>query len=399
MKILILSNKLPYPPRDGGSIATLNMITGLRDAGNEITCMALNTTKHQFPVEEIPEKLRSTVRFIGIGCDSSIRPVPMLLNLLFSKEPYIAERFNNGEFRRRLTRLLQEEQFDVVQLEGPYPGHYLDVIRAGSTATIACRAHNVEHVIWKRKARNERWFLKRWYLLNMASRLERFEMELVRQVDCLVTISPVDETYFREKGAGQPSITVPTGLSFPSYPLSPLPSRPSVFFIGALDWLPNLEGLKWFLAYVLEPLAARIPEVRFHVAGRHAPEQLRRRLRHSHVVYHGEVEDARAFMQSHRVMVVPLFTGSGIRIKILEAMALGRPVVTTRIGIEGIRAENRREVLVADDPESFKDQIVNLINEEHLAEGLAARGREFIQENFDTFRLSARLSQFFKEQV
>jgi glycosyltransferase involved in cell wall biosynthesis len=98
-------------------------------------------------------------------------------------------------------------------------------------------------------------------------------------------------------------------------------------------------------------------------------------------------------------MVVPLFTGSGIRIKILEAMALGRPVVTTRIGIEGIRAENRREVLVADDPESFKDQIVNLINEEHLAEGLAARGREFIQENFDTFRLSARLSQFFKEQV
>jgi hypothetical protein len=126
MKILILSNKLPYPPRDGGSIATLNMITGLRDAGNEITCIALNTTKHQFPVEEIPEKLRSTVRFIGIGCDSSIRPVPMLLNLLFSKEPYIAERFNNGEFRRRLTRLLQEEQFDVVQLEGPYPGHYLE---------------------------------------------------------------------------------------------------------------------------------------------------------------------------------------------------------------------------------------------------------------------------------
>ncbi len=399
MKILILSNKLPYPPRDGGSIATLNMITGLRDSGNEVTCMALNTAKHSFPVEEIPKELTSTVRFIGIGCDSSIRPARLLLNLLFSKKPYIAERFNNGEFRQRLSGLLREEQFDVVQLEGPYPGCYLDVVRAGSTAMIAFRAHNVEHLIWARKAKNERWFLKRWYLLNMASRLERFEMDLVRQADCLVAISPVDEACFREKGAGQPSITIPTGLSLPLYPESPLPSRPSVFFIGALDWLPNQEGLKWFLAHVLEPLVARIPEVRFHVAGRNAPELFKRRLRRSHIIYHGEVEDARAFMRSHRVMVAPLLTGSGIRIKILEAMALGRPVVTTRIGIEGIRAENGREVVVADDPESFKDQIINLINEEGLAEELAAGGRRFIQENFDTFRLSTRLSQFFKEQV
>jgi glycosyltransferase involved in cell wall biosynthesis len=399
MRILVLTNKLPYPPRDGGSIATLNMISGLSDIGHEVTCLALNTTKHNFPVEKIPGILTDKIRFIGITCDSSIKPARLILNLLFSRKPYIAQRFNNHEFRQRLTRLLAEEPFDLVQLEGPYPGHYLDVIRSGSKARVSFRAHNVEHRIWYRKAAHEKVLLKRWYFSNMASRLERFEMGVLRQTDCLVAISPLDETYFREKGAGQPAITIPTGFSMNSYPSSPLPAEPSLFFIGALDWLPNQEGLKWFLDHVFDPLCAEVPEIRFHVAGRNAPESFEKLVKKEQIIYHGEVEDARAFMQSYRVMVAPLLTGSGIRIKILEAMALGRPVVTTSIGIEGIPAENKREVMVADDPQLFKSQIINLISGNEIAPRLVAGGKKLIQENFDTFGLSTRLTRFFKEQV
>ena len=118
MNILILTNKLPYPPRDGGSIATLNMITGLRDTGHSITCLALNTAKHSFPVEKIPPELRTTVHFIGIPCDSSIKPLRMVLNLVFSGKPYIAERFNIRNFREKLEELLKNESFDLIQLEG-----------------------------------------------------------------------------------------------------------------------------------------------------------------------------------------------------------------------------------------------------------------------------------------
>ena len=399
MRILVLANKLPYPPRDGGSIAILNMITGLSDIGHEVTCLALNTTKHNFPVEKIPGTLTDKIRFIGITCDSSIKPARLILNLLFSRKPYIAQRFNNHEFSQRLSRLLAEEPFDLVQLEGPYAGHYLDVVRAGSNARVSFRAHNVEHQIWKRKAANEKVLLKRWYLSNMAARLERYEMGVLRQTDCLVAISPLDETYFRDKGAGQPAITIPTGFSMQSYPSSPLPSEPSLFFIGALDWIPNQEGLKWFLEHVFDPLCAEVPDIRFHVAGRNAPESFEKLVKKEQIIYHGEVEDARAFMQSYRVMVAPLLTGSGIRIKILEAMALGRPVVTTSIGIEGIPAENKREVMVADDPQLFKDQIINLISGNEIAPRLVADGKKLIQENFDTFGLSNRLTRFFKEQV
>jgi glycosyltransferase involved in cell wall biosynthesis len=399
MKILVLTNKLPYPPRDGGSIATLNMLTGLSKAGNQVSCLALNTSKHRFPVDRIPGSVSGEIRIEGIPCDTSIRPAALLANLLFSREPYIASRFRSRKFRDRLVALLEEEPFDVIQLEGPYLGHYLDVIRRYSPSKVSLRAHNVEHLIWRRKADNERFPLLRLYFLNMATRLEHYELKVAANCDCLVPISPVDEAYFREKGLHMASITIPAGLDLRDYPVSPLPPGPSLFYIGALDWLPNQEGLKWFLEEVLGRLAREIPGIRLHLAGRNAPGFVERLLRHDRVTYHGEVEDAGEFIRSGRIMVAPLLTGSGIRIKILEAMALGRPVVTTPIGIEGIPAEPGRQVLVARDPESFKDHLVHLISNEEFARRIAGEGRKLIQENFDTFRLSDRLTRFFKQEL
>jgi glycosyltransferase involved in cell wall biosynthesis len=399
MKILVLANKLPYPPRDGGSIATLNMITGLADSGHQITCLALNTLKHHYPVDQIPASLAGRIRFIGIPCDSSLKPLAMLSNILFSTEPYIAERFRNPEFEKRLTELLDREQFDIIQLEGPYPGHYLGVIREKSSATVSFRAHNVEHLIWRRKASHEWHPFKRWYISDMASRLERFEMKVLTDSDLLVAISPVDESYFRKRGSDGPSITIPAGLSLGSYPLTELPADPTLFFIGALDWLPNQEGLRWFLDHVFDGLCREVPGVRLHIAGRSAPASFARYLRRSRVTFHGEVEDARSFMQSYRVMAAPLLTGSGIRIKILEAMALGRPVVTTWLGMEGIPAEHGRDAMVTDDPVTFGDHLVRLLRSNEEALRLVAGGRAVIQENFDTFGLASRLTRFFEDQA
>jgi glycosyltransferase involved in cell wall biosynthesis len=399
MKILVLTNKLPYPPKDGGSIATLNMMNGLSDTGNQVTCLALNTSKHNFPVEKIPQFISDKIRFIGIDCDSSIKPVALLLNFIFSRKPYIAERFNRPEFRRHLSRLLSDESFDLVQLEGPYVGHYLDTIRSASNAKVSFRAHNVEHMIWKRKASNEHFLLKRWYFVSMASRLKRFETDVINRTDCLVTISPLDLEYFKKRGAIQPAIVMPTGLSLEDYQLTPLPSDSSMFYIGALDWLPNQEGLKWFLENVFDGLCEEIPNMQFHIAGRNAPASFEILMKHDHIIYHGEVGNARDFMQSYRVMVAPLLTGSGIRIKILEAMALGRPVVTTPIGIEGIQAQPDKHVLVSKEPDVFKQQVVRLLSNDSEAKAVIAQGRKLIQENFDTFGLSNRLNRFFNEQV
>jgi glycosyltransferase involved in cell wall biosynthesis len=399
MNILILTNKLPYPPRDGGSIATFNMMTGLKHAGNRITCMAMNTAKHQYPIEQIPQEIREAILFVGVDCDSTIQPHRLALNLLFSRNPYIAERFNIKAFRKLLTSLLQKESYDVIQLEGPYPGLYMDIIRRESRARVSLRAHNVEHLIWKRKALHEKTSLKKWYLFNMAGRLKRFELEVAGKTDLIIPISKFDELYFRKLGINKPMLAIPTGLSIENYPLTKLPSEPSIFFIGALDWMPNREGLNWFLKKVFPQLLYQLPSLQFHVAGRNAPVTFEKMLDHPNITYHGEVEDAVIFMQSYQVMVVPLLSGSGIRIKILEGMALGRPVVTSSAGIEGIEISGELNVVVEDDPCQFSNQIVKLLADPVEIKNRVDETRDFISRNFDTLELSMRLSKFYKEEV
>jgi glycosyltransferase involved in cell wall biosynthesis len=399
MNILFLTNKLPYPPKDGGSIATLNMMNGLRDAGNQITCLSINTSKHPFPLDEIPVPLKASIRFLAVDADTSLRPLPLLANLIFTHQPYIASRFHLSSYRRLLHQLLLETSFDLVQMEGPYLGHYIPQIRSAGKARISLRAHNVEHLIWMRKAEHESNLVKRWYLNNMAVRLRKFELKVASRSDLLVPISPVDEEFFRKQGFKGPMLTVPTGLSLEQYPLSSLPGEDTLFFIGALDWLPNQEGLIWFLEEVFPKLVQKVPTLRFHVAGRNAPDHFVKKLTHPHITFHGEVEDAASFMQSYRVMVVPLLTGSGIRIKILEGMAMGRPVVTTPVGIEGIGAREGEEVLVAGEPDLFVNHLAKLLTRDEKATQLASSGRQFVLKNFDTFGVSTRLSQFYNSQV
>ena len=399
MKILILANKLPFPPRDGGSIATLNMALGLHHAGNVLTCLAMNTSKHPFPLEEIPEELQKTIRFIGVDSDTSIRPIRLLINLLFSRSPYIAERFNIKAFRKALQTLLKEESFDIIQMEGPYLFHYLDQIGKQSRARISLRAHNAEHMIWKRMALREKTGLKRWYLGNLARRLHSYEMRAANGVDYLVLISDQDKTYFSLLGANTPMLTIPAGLNLEEYPLTEIPADPTLFYIGALDWLPNQEGLSWFIDHVFDLLLDEMPDIHLHVAGRNAPVSFLEKLDHPKITFHGEVENARSFMKTYRIMIAPLFAGSGIRIKILEAMALGRPVVTTSTGIEGIPAENLGTVLVGDDPQSYCNQLLELLKNSKEIALRAAEARKLISREFDTFKLSKRLSQFYKEEA
>jgi len=399
MKILVLTNKLPFPAKDGGSIASLNMLSSLHQAGFQVSCLAINTLKHHFPVDQIPEKYRDRIRFLAVDGDTRIRPLRLLANLLFSRKPYIAMRFLNGDYARALEKELKEERYELVQLEGPYMGHYIPLIRRHSKARIVLRAHNVENQIWARKADNEALSLKKGYLQSLARRLERFERDVASSCDALLCISPRDENWFRDQGLDKATITLPAALDCDAYPRTPLPRDPSIFFIGALDWMPNEEGLQWFIQEVLPRLVEKDERIRLHVAGRNAPAHVEALLEGEHIVYHGEVEDAKSFMQAHRLMVAPLLTGSGIRIKILEAMALGRPVVTTSIGIEGIPARAGKEVEVEDRPEAFQKQVQTLLQNEEKANSNVEHAHQMIRENFDTFGHQARLSRFLREQV
>ncbi len=313
MRILQLCKKFPYPVKDGESIAITYLAKALSELGCEVTLLAMNTSKHRVDTEALDHgEFDHYAAVHTVPVDNHIRPAAALRNL-FSDRSYHIERFDHQEFADKLRELLLREKFDVVQLETLYLAPYVPVIRENSNAAVVLRAHNVEHEIWERIAANSHT-LKKWYLGRITPRLKKYEIEQLSQYDLLAGITERDVALFRHLGLHKPAVVTPIGLDSRDYQPDPRSfERPlSLSFIGSLDWMPNLEGLRWFLDEVWTPLLApRFPELTFHIAGRNTPEWLER-LRLERVTVHGEVDSAADFINQHSVMVVPLLSGSAL---------------------------------------------------------------------------------------
>lgn len=398
MKLLILSTKLPYPPKDGGAIATLNLARGLADTGVEVSMLTFNTTKHYTNPADLPGELKGKITFHTIDRDTTIRILPALFNLVFSRKPYIAERYRDRKFRKKLTGLLASAPFGFVQLEGPYLAQYIPLIRRSCSAKISLRAHNVEHRIWKKRREHETGLLRKLYYGLLAKRIRRLEEDTLRKIDLLIPISPNDAAILG-KETSLPSIIIPAGLNMQEYQATAGDSGTDICFIGALDWSPNQEGLAWFIDLVLPALLKEKPGTRLHVAGRNAPPGLTSLLSHPAVVYHGEVEDAREYMSGYGILAVPLLTGSGIRIKILEGMAMGMCVVTTTTGAEGLPVRNGTHLFIEDDPEKFALRLLENLGDRSRQQAVGREARKMIQENFDTFTIASRLGALYNKMA
>ncbi|MEL7162795.1 MAG: glycosyltransferase, partial [Bacteroidota bacterium] len=324
MKILLLTKKFPYPLKDGESQAIHGLGKSLAELGCEVSLLAMNTSKHFFAGEELPEKMAHYAEVRTVGVNNDISALDALGNLLRGTSYHIS-RFDQEAYHTALATWLREERFDVVQLETLYLAPYIPTIRKHSDAQVVMRSHNVEHEIWERCGQNISFAPKRWYLRHLTAQLKTYEQQQLNQYDLLLPITGRDERRFKSMGFRGASHVLPIGLEtvcgeprYDSY------GRPlSLHFIGSLDWLPNLEGLQWFLRTVWPSIHRRFPELEFHVAGRNMPPAISQ-LRMKNVVIHGEVESSCDFVAAHSISIVPLLSGGGMRAKILEAMSLGR---------------------------------------------------------------------------
>lgn len=410
MKILQLCKKFPYPLKDGESVAVTYLSRALHQLGCQLDLLAMNTTKHYIQPTDIPSDFDHYGKIVLSDLDNRIKIKDALLNL-FTKESYHVVRYISKDYTEKLIRLLKDKDYDIVQLETLYLAPYIPVIRQHSQAKIAMRAHNVESEIWERIAKNTRFGLKKWYVNLLANRLRRFELAQLNKYDMMVAITERDLQHFRKLGCTIAGHAAPIGLEMQDYPpqqlslsdlnqssKNPVNMPLSLSFIGSLDWMPNLEGLSWFLEQVWPEVYALYPDLTLHVAGRNTPDWLTQKTPEN-VTIHGEVEDALAFITDHPIMIVPLFSGSGMRVKILESMALSRVTITTSIGVEGIDAKPGKEVLIADDKAAFIQQIRHCYEQQQRLPEMGRQARIFIENNFDNVRIGRRLLEFYNEEL
>lgn len=393
MKILQICKKFPYPLKDGESIAVNNLAKALTLQGGELTLLAMNTTKHFYSSKEMPDSLSYYKAIHTVRVDNRIKAKEAFANL-FRAESYHIARFVSPAFQRQLIELLRREAFDVVQLETLYLAPYIPVIRKYSKAVIAMRAHNVEHEIWQRITENTRNRPKRWYLTHLTKKLRRYEREQLNNYDLLLPITQKDLNAFRRMGYRKKAVVTPIGVNSADYqPAFDSYGRDlSLSFIGSLDWMPNQEGLIWFLDTVWAPLSRKFPNLKLHVAGRNTPSWIMAK-KVPNVVFHGEVASAADFINGHALMVVPLLSGSGMRAKILEGMALGKVIITTSLGLEGIDARDKEQVLIANDAAEFARAFEFCYQQNGQLEGMGRRARRFVERKYDYLEIARKLTE------
>ncbi len=383
--------------KDGEAIAINHLSKAMSSMDCEVTLLCMNTPKHYFRKEDLPKSFNHYKDIHVVDIDSDVKPLDAFLNL-FSKASYHIQRFISKDFSQQLQQLLQENDFDVVQLETLYLAPYISTIRAHSSATIALRAHNVEHEIWERIASNTSFLPKKWYLQHLTKKLKRFELETMNQCDILVPITARDLDFFKSYGFDKKAAVTPIGLDKNDYKpdFQSYDKELSISFIGSLDWMPNLEGLKWFMDEVWEKAQVKFPKLQLHIAGRNTPDWMKA-MKEPNIHIHGEIPDAQAFINAHSIMVVPLLSGSGMRAKILEGMALGKVVMTTSIGLEGIAATDRKEVLVADDVAGFLDCIEFCYSSNGDLKTIGESAQKFVATTYDNMAIAAALTAAYQE--
>jgi glycosyltransferase involved in cell wall biosynthesis len=390
--VVLVDEELPYPANSGKRIRTLNLT--LRLARRHQLTYACHRNA------DADEARRAAAFFADHSITSVVveRTVPRkagpqfwlrLAGNLLSPLPYSVATHTSRALRQTLARLAADHPVDLWHCEWtPYAASL-----AGLPGPRLVVAHNVESIIWRRYAQTEKGLLRRWYIRRQARKWERFEKTTLANVQHTVAVSDLDATRLRE-AIGVPHIdVVDNGVDTAYFRLQTSDRDPRrLLFLGSLDWRPNLDGVRQLLESVFPAVRALEPQARLCLVGRNPPSWLVRRAQEEPgVELHGSVPDVRPYLASCGLMIVPLRIGGGSRLKILEALACGTPVVSTRIGAEGLNLEGGRHFTVVEEIEHLVSVLVSAIRNPAAIQQQAQCGRQQVVRHYDWDALADRL--------
>jgi glycosyltransferase involved in cell wall biosynthesis len=374
----------------------LTLSKGLLGAGHSVKVLCISTPKQPLELQAVPAELMEQTRMEGVFVDTSLNIVDAFTDLI-TADNYNISRFFSPDMDIRLIRLLTEETFDIVQLESLFMTPYIPTLRRYSKARIVLRSHNLEHVIQQRIAIGERNFLKRPYRQFLAKQLERYEMEVLDRVDGVAAISPADAEHFLGHGSSTPIVPIPFGVDLKDYPVpeEKAVATPVFFHLGSMDWQPNEEGIRWLLNSVWPRVIKKRPQARLDLAGNKMPKDLID-LDIPGVMIQGRVRDAVAYMQKRQVMLVPLFSAGGMRVKIIEGMAMGRTIISTPIGAEGINYTDGKDVLLARTATEFVERILGLIDRPESVRAIGLAAHALVRDQYAEESIACDLIAFYQ---
>jgi sugar transferase (PEP-CTERM/EpsH1 system associated) len=388
VRVLFLTPRLPFPPNRGGEITVYNFLRVLSRVHELSLVSFYDRPEEQSHRSELERFCRDVEMVLRPG---KLAP-RVLVRTLTGQRSYAVERHASGEFAAAVRRSVARRPPDVVQVETFLMGQYLKEMTGVASLL---DMHNVTWRIWERQAEVTPWWWRPAVRVQ-AARVRRDEIAVCRAVDVVAPVSEADRAeLLAVAGDGIPCTVVTPGVDCELLTPPPRVDRgPEVLFVGSMNYAPNVDAVEFFCAEILPRVAAAVPHVRFTIVGANPPPPVQR-LANARVTVTGFVPDVRPYYAAASATVVPLRVGGGIRMKILEGLALGAAMVSTTIGAEGLGLADGRDLLVADTAEAFADAVVRLIREPALRAALAAHGRETAVTRFSWDAVGATLTAIY----
>lgn len=396
LRILFLTPQLPYPPHQGTALRNWGLLShlGRRHHVSLLSFVAPGQDPRPAPplaaacahIETVPQPTRTLSR--------------RLRDLLLTRRPDMALRLESPLFRRRLAAWLAQERFDVVHIEGIELACYLDLLlEARPRPFILFDDHNCEYLLQKRAFLTDLTHPARWhaatYSLVQWLRLRRFEAWTCRQADQVVAVSDADAAALQTLVPGLSPVILPNGIEVDAYqpdtPPTPGMGEAALVFTGKMDFRPNVDAVLWFAQEVLPRIRQEVPEAHFWVVGQQPHPRLDPLRNDPAVTLTGRVGEIQPYIAGAAVYVIPIRMGGGTRLKLLEAMAMERAVVSTRLGAEGFPVHDGEELLLADTPDAFAAAVLSLLRNPDRRRALGRAGRRFVQIHYDWQVLIPRL--------
>ncbi|MEY4329838.1 MAG: hypothetical protein RL609_586 [Bacteroidota bacterium] len=397
MRVLQLCHKPPLPAKDGGCIAMNNLTQGLLDAGHKVKILTIFTHKHDLILDELDPDYIQKTDIEGVHVDTRINFVDAFTAFM-TNDSYHVNRFFSPDMDIKIDRLLRKHSFDVIHLESLFMTPYIGTIKRHSRAPIILRAHNIEYTIWEKIAIGTKNPIKKIYLNFLAKQLREYELMMFNSVDGIATISESDKIRMMQLGVRRPIKTIAFGIDLNLYHCQPTTpeNENKLFHLGAMDWEPNVEGLMWFMDKVWPSIHQKFPHLTLHLAGRNMSDEFKAKSL-PNVFIQGEVEDAIQYIQDHDIMVVPILSGGGVRVKIIEGMALGKAIISSTIGAIGIEYKEKENILIADTVLEWIQSIESLMEKPDKKVRIQNNARQFAESHFDNKFITKELIQFYKE--
>jgi len=382
MRILFASTNLPIVANNGQAIRSLSILRALAAIGHDVTFVSFADRDRPKTLQPISDYCREI--------DLLEWRVPILsqhsdylgrLACLIGGKSYSVERFRSPLMQDRIQQRLRGGGFDLIVADSLY-----SLVNIPQTdVPIALNCHNVEHVILDRYASIEKSFVKNLYAKIEAHLLRSAEHRGCQRVALAMVCSNHDRNILHQLSVDLPIVVVPNAVDIDGYPLHQADwgSSEIILFQGGMDWYPNRDAVEFFAKAILPLVRVECPNVRFVVAGRNPPARFVEKFRRNiGIEFTGTVPDMRPYLSAATVVVVPLRLGSGTRIKILEACAMGKPVVSTSVGAEGLELKGEDEILLEDRPDDFARAVVTLLRDPIRREAMGRSARAVIVERY-----------------